>query len=130
MTLKLNKAKSFYKKAEKSSVIENKDPMEIVRTMIKELKKSMHIVVTSTGKQDQNKVRTKHYSRSLVIIYTLQTSLDFEKGQDLAGKLFQIYEYCRKELIKCFSQRVIDGIQKAITALSQIFEENNRLKNA
>ena len=130
MTLKLNKAKSFYKKAEKSSVIENKDPMEIVRTMIKELKKSMHIVVTSTGKADQNNVRAKHFSRSLVIIYTLQTSLDFEKGQDLAGKLFQIYEYCRKELIKCFSQRVIDGIQKAITALSQIFEENNRLKNA
>ena len=130
MTLKLNKAKSFYKKAEKSSVIENKDPMEIVRTMIKELKKSMHIVVTSTGNSDQKNVRAKHFSRSLVIIYTLQTSLDFEKGQELAGKLFQIYEYCRKELIKCFSQKMVDGIKKAITALGEIFQENNRLKNA
>ena len=92
MNSNLNKAKSFYKKAEKSS-IENNNPIEVVKTMVNELTKSMNVVISSTGKKDQNKVRAKHFSRALVIIYTLQTSLDFEKGEALAGKLFQIYEY-------------------------------------
>ena len=52
--------------------------------MVNELKKSMNIVVSSTGQNEQNNVRAKHFSRALVIIYTLQTSLDFEKGEQLA----------------------------------------------
>ena len=65
---------------------------EKVKTMVKELQSSMNIVVNSTGKEQERVVRTKYFSRSLVIIYTLQTTLDFEKGQKLAAKLFQIYE--------------------------------------
>ncbi len=127
MKSNFNKAKSFYKKAEKSS-IENHNPIEVVKAMVNELKKSMNIVVSSTGQNEQNNVRAKHFSRALVIIYTLQTSLDFEKGEQLAGKLFQIYEFCRKQLIKCFSQKIIDGVNKAITVLNDIFFEN-KLKN-
>ena len=102
MKSNFKKAKSFYKKSEKSS-IENHNPLEVVKTMVNELKKSMNIVVSSTGQNEQNSVRAKHFSRALVIIYTLQTSLDFEKGEQLAGKLFQIYEFCRKQLITIIS---------------------------
>ena len=82
MKSNFKKAKSFYKKSEKSS-IENHNPLEVVKTMVNELKKSMNIVVSSTGQNEQNSVRAKHFSRALVIIYTLQTSLDFEKGEQL-----------------------------------------------
>ena len=115
-----NKAKNFYKNSEKSA-IQSQDPISIVKTMVGELRRSMDKVILSTGIDSQRQVRTKYFSRSLVIIYTLQTTLDFENGEDLATKLFQIYEYCRQQLIKCFQEQVIDGAKKAINALDDIF---------
>ena len=115
-----NKAKNFYQKTEKSS-LQSQDPIAIVKTMVGELKKSMDNVITSTGIDNQRQFRAKYFSRSLVIIYTLQTTLDFEKGENLAAKLFQLYEFCRQQLIKCFQEQVIDGAKKAINALDDIF---------
>ena len=121
-----NKAKNFYKNSEKSS-IQSQDP--IVKTMVGELRRSMDKVILSTGIDSQRQVRTKYFSRSLVIIYTLQTTLDFDKGEKLAIKLFQIYEYCRQQLIKCFKEQVIDGAKKAINALEDIFTISKVSKN-
>ena len=52
--------------------------------------------------------------------YTLQTSLDFDKGGKIATQLFQIYEFCRKQLIKAFTKKVVVGINKAIKTLNEI----------
>ena len=104
MSGKLNKAKKFYSTTEKSS-LQVQDPISIVKTMVKELQSSMNKVIDTTGNDGERFVRTKYFSRSLVIIYTLQTTLDFEKGESLATKLFQIYEYCRQQLIKCFRNK-------------------------
>ena len=123
MSGKLNKAKKFYKKTERSS-IKAQNPISIVKTMVNELQKSMGKVIDSTGRESERVIRTKYFSRSLVIIYTLQTTLDFDKGEDLATKLFQIYEYCRQQLIKCFKEQVVEGTYKAINALENIFNVN------
>ena len=45
--------------------------------MVKELQNSMNKVIDSTGKDNERVVRTKYFSRSLVILYTLQTTLRF-----------------------------------------------------
>ena len=90
--------------------------------MVTELKRSMDKVVISTGIDNQRQLRTKYFSRSLVIIYTLQTTLDFDNGKDLAIKLFQIYEFCRKQLIKAFTKKVVKGINKAIITLNEIID--------
>ena len=123
-----NKAKNFYKNSEKSS-IKSQDPIAIVKTMIGELKRSMDKVINSTGVESQRQFRAKYFSRSLVIIYTLQSTLDFEKGEKLASKLFQLYEFCRQQLIKCFREQVVEGVKKAKNALEEIFVINNMRNN-
>ena len=107
MSGRLNKAKKFYSTTEKSS-IKVQDPVSIVKTMVKELQSSMNKVIDSTGKENERFVRTKYFSRSLVIIYTLQTT-----------------EYCRQQLIKCFKEQVVEGTHKAINALEDIFSTNS-----
>ena len=67
MSGRLNKAKKFYSTTEKSS-LKVQDPISIVKTMVKELKNSMNKVIDSTGKDNERFVRTKNFSRSLVII--------------------------------------------------------------
>jgi len=123
-----NKAKSFYQNTEKSS-LQSQDPIAIVKTMVDELRKSMDKVIISTGVDNQRQFRAKYFSRSLVIIYTLQTTLDFEKEENLAAKLFQLYEFCRQQLIKCFREQVVEGVKKAMNALEEIFIINNMRNN-
>jgi flagellar protein FliS len=66
--------------------------------------------------------KSKNLTKSLSIIYGLQTSLDFDKALEIANNLFQLYEYCRHEIIKGFSQKIEDGIIKAIDVIRQIME--------
>ena len=44
-------------------------------------------------------LKSKHFARALTIIYALQSSLDFEKGESIATNLFQLYEFARQQLI-------------------------------
>ena len=126
-----------YKKTEQSSnsVISSH---EIVRTLMKELVNSMQKIVLDIQDERKRKQdnflldkafeekharhKSKNLSKSLSIIYGLQTSLDFEKALDIATNLFQLYEYCRHEIIKGFSQKIEDGIIKAIDVVKQIME--------
>ena len=126
-----------YKKTQQSSN-EVKSSHEVVRTLMKELVNSMQKIVfdiqdNRKKKHDQflvNKVleekkalhKSKNLSKSLSIIYGLQTSLDFDKALEIANNLFQLYEYCRQEIIKGFSQQIEDGIIKAIDVVKQIME--------
>ena len=48
--------------------------------------------------------------------------MDFDKALEIANNLFQLYEYCRQEIIKGFSQQIEDGIIKAIDVVKQIME--------
>ena len=126
-----------YKKTQQSSNSVTSSH-EIVRTLMKELVNSMQKIVldiqddrskkfdkftidkTQEEKISQNK--TKNLSKSLSIIYGLQTSLDFDKAQEIANNLFQLYEYCRQEIIKGFSQKIEDCIIKAIDIIKQVME--------
>ena len=70
---------------------------------------------------------SKTVTRSLTTIYSLQTSLDFEKGGEIATNLFNLYEFCRLEIIKGFSQSLNIGIKRAKYALDQIIEAWNEM---
>lgn len=126
-----------YKKTQQSSntVISSH---QIVRALMKELVNSMQKIVLDiqddrTRKKDEfstdknlakknRQIKAKNLSKSLSILYGLQTSLDFDKALEIATNLFQLYEYCRQEIIKGFSQKIENGIVKAISIINQILE--------
>ena len=126
-----------YKKTQQFSNTETSSH-EIVRTLMKELVNSMQKIVLDIQDDRSKKVdkftidkaqeekitqnKSKNLSKSLSIIYGLQTSLDFDKALEIANNLFQLYEYCRQEIIKGFSQKIEDGIIKAIDIIKQIME--------
>ena len=91
-----------YKKTQQSSNVVTSSH-EIVRTLMKELVNSMQKIVLDIQeerkrKKDQFSVdkdfeeknarhRSKNLSKSLSIIYGLQTSLDFDKALEIANNL-------------------------------------------
>ena len=49
--------------------------------------------------------KSKNVSKSLSIIYGLQTCLDFDKAPEIAINLFQLYEFVRQQVIKGFTKK-------------------------
>ena len=123
---------NVYKKVIKSGDLQ-KNPHEIVKLVLGELSRTMQMIIDDIERKKNfvvddtspdiviiQKAISKNVSRSLTTIYSLQTSLDFDKGGKIATGLFQIYEYCRLQIIKGFSKSVNSGILKAKIALDQI----------
>ena len=133
-----------YKKVVKSGDLQ-KNPYEVVKLILQELSRTMQILSEDIEKKKHldlkkqtsdllplQKSISKNVTRSLTTIYSLQTSLDFDKGGKIATGLFQLYEYCRIQIISGFTKSINDGIIKAKQALDQIISawNNMQTKNA
>ena len=130
-----------YKKVVKSGDLQ-KNPHEIVKLILQELSRTMQILSEDIEMKKQlllknqssdllplQKSISKNVTRSLTTIYSLQTSLDFEKGGKIATGLFQLYEYCRIQIISGFTKSINEGIVKAKKALDQILSAWNSMQN-
>lgn len=132
MTLNPTNALKIYKKVEKSGDT-IKSPYEVISIVLNQLHKNIHLMILEIDKKkafkisrqlenikETQKAISKYFVKCLTTIYSLQTSLDFEKGGKIATNLFQLYEFCRLQVIDAFSNNKNDGLKKSYDALSQI----------
>ena len=121
-----------YKKAE-NSMNSVKSSHEIIRELMFRLANSMDKIVIDINEHNNNKFdykniskkelalnKSKNMSKSLSIIYGLQTCLDFDKSPEIAGNLFQLYEFARQKVISSFTEKDADGINQAIAVIREI----------
>ena len=122
MSLSYNKVGAAYKKTQTQSVAEVADPHAVVLAMLDELLKAMRAFANNADLKagGDREVKSKSFARSLTIIYALQSSLDFEKGGDIANNLFQLYEYARQQLLKDMREAKGDNTQEALPPLTEI----------
>ena len=107
----------------------NTDQMEIAQPdansiLIKcfdELIKSVKIFQKNIIPNTENfRKKSSSFSRALTILYSLQSSVDFEKDINIARSLFQVYEYTRISLIEEFKSCKVNKSINALTALVEI----------
>ena len=107
----------------------NTDQMEVIQPdansiLIKcfdELIKSVKIFQANIVPNTENfRKKSSSFSRALTILYTLQSSVDFEKDLNVAKSLFQVYEYTRVNLIEEFKSCKVNKSINALTALTEI----------
>ncbi|MDC3063557.1 flagellar protein FliS [Alphaproteobacteria bacterium] len=122
-----------YKKVQET-INSSKSQYEIVKYLMENLLKSMKSLIPTSNDTKKNKkeealIRSNHASKSLTIIYSLQVSLDFEKAPKIAQNLFQVYEYCRVQIINILLNKAEQGLKKAIEALEDILDAWKSLKS-
>ena len=122
-----NAASQAYKQAENIGLAEVTNPHEIVQTLFNELIKSMSLFEKSFDDKKSSEIRSSSFARSLTIIYSLQSSLDFEKGGDISNNLFRIYEYSRQQLISDLKNGKPDGVSNAIHIIKEIADAWNQI---
>ena len=132
MVLNSTNAFEIYKKVEKSGD-KIKSPYEVISVILNQLHRNIHLMILEIDKKKAFKISrqfenlketqksiSKYFVKSLTTIYSLQTSLDFENGGKIATNLFQLYEFCRLQVIDAFRNNNNDGLKKSYDALSQI----------
>ena len=112
-----------YRKTEKQSVNEHSSDYQIVAKIFDELIRSMNIYSSEVIKKDaDHNIKSEHFARTLTILYTLQSSLDFEKGGEIAINLFKLYEYARQKVLEDMRNQSNEGTKSAIHHLGEIRE--------
>ena len=117
-----NNITQAYQNAERQALEETNDPHLIIMTMLDALVKSMQIFVDNIDHKNGGnlEMKSKHFSCAVSIIYGLQSSLDFEKGGDIANNLFQLYEFARLKLIEDLGKGVANGTPQALEVIASI----------
>ena len=110
-----------YRNTDQISVIKPDDPNAVLLKCFDELINSVKSFQDNIVPTTNNfRKKSSSFSRALTIIYSLQSSIDFEKDLSVAKSLFQIYEYTRVALIEEFKKCKVGKSQIALTALSEI----------
>ena len=110
-----------------------KSSHEIIRELMFQLSNSLQKIIIDINeyssdqtenqyisKKEEALKKSKNMSKCLTIIYGLQTSLDFDNAPDIAGNLFQLYEFARQQVIKGFTKKDAGGVQQALEIIREI----------
>ena len=112
-----------YSNSEREAVLEVEDPHAIISLMFDELIKAMGVFLNNLDLKSANTVaRNNAFSRSLTLIYALQSSLNFEKGGDIADNLFTLYEFARQKIMESSKTQERESLEAALSSLQNIAE--------
>ena len=107
----------------------NLNPHKIIEEVLKDLKKNMETLAYSLDNEPViSSIKSNSFSKSLTAIYILQSSLDFEAGEEIATNLFNIYEFCKGGIIKGFTQRKSKLVYDAIPPIEEILDGWKQIK--
>ena len=95
---KVRAGTASYKNVDISSRIEGATPHQLVQIMYEELLKAMDAMAFATARGDYVQ-RGQRQSKALAILTGLETSLDFDKGGEIAAGLVVIYREARRLVI-------------------------------
>ena len=87
-----------YQSVDISSRIEGATPHRLVQIMYEELLKALDAMAFATARGDYVQ-RGEHMSKVLAILTGLETSLDFDKGGQIAVDLVAIYREARRLVV-------------------------------
>ena len=105
------------------------NPHKIIEEILKDLVKNMGVLAYSLDNEPVvSSIKSNSFSKSLTAIYILQSSLDFDKGKEIAENLYNIYEFSKEAIMKGFTKRNSKLVYDAIPPIDQILEGWKQIK--
>lgn len=117
-------ARAQYRRADSGEVLSVESPHGIILVTLRELEKSLRVLAAA----ESGSYPAAHVNRAFTAIYILQSSLDFDKGGEIAVNLFRVYEYCRLRVAEAFRREPSPRLAEAaehIAGLLAAWEQIN-----
>lgn len=96
-------ARTQYRRTQEGVLPELTNPHHMILVTLRELHRSLNIL--AIAQEGAQKFPSAHVTKALTAVYILQSSLDFEKGGEIADHLFRVYEFVRLQLIDAFQRK-------------------------
>ena len=124
-----NASMKHYIDQEIASKTSSLDPHKIIEEVLKDLKKNMETLAYSLDNEPViSSIKSNSFSKSLTAIYILQSSLNFEEGNEIAENLYNIYEFCKEGIMKGFTKRNSKLVYDAIPPIDEILDGWKQIK--
>ena len=105
------------------------NPHKIIEEVLKDLKKNMETLAFSIDHEPVvSSIKSNSFSKSLTAIYILQSSLNFENGEEIAENLYNIYEFCKDGIMKGFTKRDSKLVYDAVPPIDEILDGWKQIK--
>ena len=105
------------------------NPHKIIEEVLIDLKKNMETLAYSLDHEPVvSSIKSNSFSKSLTAIYILQSSLNFEEGEEIAENLYNIYEFCKDGIMKGFTKRDSKLVYDAIPPIDEILDGWKQIK--
>lgn len=108
------------------SRIEGASPHGLVKILFDELLLAMDACALALDQGEEHKANDRHI-RALSILYALDSSLDFDKGGDIAIGLAQIYRETRRLMLGAFESRLSVDVRRARAIIAEIADAWNSI---
>ena len=107
----------------------NENPHTIIYDILVELKNNISLLACCLeNKNSVDEAKSKSFSRSLKAIYILQSSLDMDADGKIAENLYELYEYCRINIIKSFTKQDHEKIKSLEPIITEIIDGWSEIK--
>ena len=110
-----------YEHSDINSKLENASKHDFIKIVLEELSKnlkSLKYAIENEGKL--SKTKSKSFARIITSLTVLTSSLDFENGEPIASNLFNLYDFCRREVIDSYRNLSTKGIDASIIVIDDI----------
>lgn len=108
-----------YNEAEQDFLVDGADAHGLVEILFTELVASLSLAKKGLASSDLS-TKSRGVSKALSIIHVLATSLDFEKGGDVAVSLANLYEWSRRRIIEASRDNLVSALEEVLAAISEI----------
>ena len=115
-----------YAAVHSGSRIEGATPHALVKVLFDELMIALEATALAERNNDRLKVSDKQ-ARAMSILIALESSLDFDKGGDIAMGLAQIYREARRLLLLSAKERSPEHAEQARDIIAEIADAWNQI---
>ena len=110
-----------YEHSDINSKLENASKHDFIKIVLEELSKnlkSLKYAIENEGKL--SKTKSKSFARIITSLTVLSSSLDFKNGEPIASNLFNLYDFCRREVLDSYKNLTTKGIDDSINVIDDI----------
>jgi len=117
-----------YEQVEQDFMVESANRHRLVEILFTEVLASIDRALMGISVNDLA-ARSAGVSKALTIVYSLRSSLDFERGGDVAKSLADLYDWARHQLLAANKDRATERLTAVRTSLSDIAEAWSSIAN-
>ena len=110
-----------YEHADINSKLEGCTKHDFIKIVLEELYKNLKSLKYSIENEGKlSKTKSKSFARIITSITVLTSTLDFKNGEPIASNLFNLYDFCRREVLDSYKNLTTKGIDDSIDVIEDI----------